>query len=388
MKSIIPYGKQDISLSDIKSVVKVLNADLITQGPATKLFESAISFYCNSKYTILFNSATSALHLACLALGIKKNDIVWTSPITFVASSNCALYCGAKVDFIDIDALTFNICIKKLEDKLIFAKGTGTLPKLIIAVHMAGQSCDMRSLKKLSKKYGFKIIEDASHAIGGKYLKKPIGNCLYSDITIFSFHPVKIITTGEGGAALTNKKYLAQKMALLRSHGITRDIKLMSKKNMGSWYYEQIELGYNYRMTDFQAALGLSQLGRIDDFVMKRNLLAKRYNVMFKDLPIKPQVVTKENYSSYHLYIIRLDLTKIKKSHFEVFQFLKNGGVEVNLHYFPVYLQPYYKKLGFKLGLCPEAENYYKEAISLPLFYKLSLTQQKYIYKLLKKALE
>jgi len=364
----IPYGRQDINESDIQAVVDVLRSDFLTQGPAVPAFEKVVAEYCGAKFTVAVSSATSALHLACLALEVGKGDLVWTSPVTFVASANCALYCGADIDFVDIDPNTYNISMDRLEEKLEQAQQAGRLPKVLIPVHLCGQSCDMARIHALGQRYGFGIIEDASHAIGGKYQGKPVGGCLYSDIAIFSFHPVKIITTGEGGMALTNDVRLAKRMQLLRSHGITRDTHEMTREPDGPWYYQQIDLGFNYRMTDLQAALGLSQMQRLDEFVTIRHTLAKRYDALLKDLPMVTPWQHPESDSAFHLYIIRLKLEQIDKSHLEFFDALRSAGVGVNLHYIPVYLQPYYQELGFKEGHCPEAERYYAEAISLPMY--------------------
>jgi len=380
----IPYGRQDITQADINSVIKVLQSDFLTQGPQVPKFEKVVSQYCNVKYALATNSATSALHLACLSLGLNNNDWLWTTSITFVASANCGLYCGAKVDFVDINPATYNICPEVLEKKLVKAKKLGKLPKIVIPVHLCGQSCDMKSIYELSKEYGFKIIEDASHAIGGKYLNEPIGNCKYSDITVFSFHPVKIITTGEGGMALTNNNKLFKHMSLLRSHGITRDPSQMTKQADGDWYYQQIELGYNYRMTDIQAALGVSQLKRLDDYVSRRHELSTRYNELLKDFPLVIPYQHNDGYSAFHLYIIRL---KNKNKHKQVFEYLRKNGIGVNLHYIPVYHQPYYEAMGFKKGYCLEAENYYNEAISLPMYATLSEVEQDKVVAVLHKAL-
>ena len=376
MSAIIPYGRQNISEADIQAVVEVLRSDFLTQGPAVPAFEKAVADYCGASHAVAVNSATSALHIACLALGVGKGDSVWTSPITFVASANCALYCGAEVDFVDIDPRTYNMSVEKLAEKLAQAKIAGRLPKVIIPVHLCGQSCDMAGIHALGQQYGFKIVEDASHAIGGKYKNEPIGNCRYSDITVFSFHPVKIITTGEGGMALTNGVQLAKKMQLLRSHGITRNEHEMTYVPDGPWYYQQIELGYNYRMTDIQAALGLSQMQRLDEFVAKRHTIAKRYEKLLADLPIITPWQHADNYSGLHLYVIRLKCDDIKKTHRMVFEKLRAAGVGVNLHYSPVYRQPYYEALGFKKGYCAEAEKYYAEAISLPMYPGLTEAQQ------------
>jgi UDP-4-amino-4,6-dideoxy-N-acetyl-beta-L-altrosamine transaminase len=364
----IPYGRQDITQEDIDAVVKVLQSDFLTQGPKVPEFEQALCRYTGSQYAVAVNSATSALHIACLALGLCAGDYLWTTPITFVASANCALYCGAKVSFVDIDPRTYNMSVAALKEKLQQAKATNTLPKVVVPVHLCGQPCDMQAIHALAKEYGFAVIEDASHAIGGKYKGEPIGNGRYADITIFSFHPVKIITTAEGGVALTSNKFLADKMALLRSHGITRDESQMQNASHGPWYYEQIDLGFNYRMTELQAALGISQMNRLDDYVAKRHVLAKRYNELLADLPVIIPWQHPDSYSGLHLYVIRLQLDKISKTHREVFEALRNEGIGVNLHYIPVHTQPYYQSLGFKMGDYPEAEKYYREVISLPMF--------------------
>ena len=334
------------------------------------------------------NSATSALHIACLALGVGSGDIVWTTPITFVASANCALYCGADIDFVDIDPKTYNMSVERLREKLTHAKQYGKLPKVVIPVHLCGQSCDMAGIYALGQQYGFKIIEDASHAIGGKYRNEPIGNCRYSDITIFSFHPVKIITTAEGGMAMTNDAQLAKRMQLLRSHGITRDVNEMTQEPDGPWYYQQIDLGFNYRMTDLQAALGLSQMNRLDEFVAKRHVIAKRYDQLLSDISVTIPWQHADSYSGLHLYVIRLKLTEIGKTHRQVFESLREAGMGVNLHYIPVYRQPYYEGLGFKTGYCPDAEKYYAEAISLPMYPGLIEAQQNYVIAVLRGAIE
>lgn len=387
MTAMIPYGRQDISDADIQAVVDVLRSDYLTQGPAVPAFEKCVADYCGMQHAIAMNSATSALHVACLALGVGPNDLVWTSPITFVASANCALYCGAQVDFVDIDSRTYNMSVERLAEKLQEAEENGALPKVVIPVHLCGQPCDMAGIHALAQRYGFKIIEDASHAIGGKYLGEPIGNCRYSDITIFSFHPVKIITTAEGGMATTNDAQLAKRMQLLRSHGITRDENEMTHASEGAWYYQQIELGYNYRMTDMQAALGLSQMHRLDEFVSERHAIARRYNERLKDFPVVIPWQHPDTYSGLHLYVIRLKTAKVGKTHRQVFEALRAAGIGVNLHYIPVYRQPYYEKLGFKAGYCSEAEQYYAEAISLPMYSKLSELQQEIVIGKLKDSL-
>ena len=383
----IPYGRQDISETDIQAVVDVLRSDFLTQGPAVPAFEKAVADYCGTEHAVAVNSATSALHIACLSLGVGPDDVVWTSPITFVASANCALYCGAQIDFVDIDPRTYNLSIERLTEKLEHAKKLGCLPKVVIPVHLCGQPCDMAGIHKLSQRYGFKIIEDASHAIGGKYQGEPIGNSHYSDITVFSFHPVKIITTAEGGMALTNDESLAQRMKLLRNHGITRDEQDMTHVPDGPWYYQQIDLGFNYRMSDLQAALGVSQIQRLDEFVAKRHAIAKRYDELLADFPAVIPWQHPDCYSGLHLYVIRLNLDELDKRHREVFESMRAAGIGVNLHYIPVYRQPYYEELGFKRGYCPEAERYYAEAISLPMYPGLTDMQQKEIINWLYKAI-
>lgn len=382
----IPYGRQDINQADIDAVVNVLKSDFLTQGPQVPLFEQKIANYCGVQYALAVNSATSALHIACLALGLTKGDWLWTTPITFVASANCGLYCGANVDFVDIDPRSYNMSPSALEVKLIEAEKSGKLPKVVVPVHLSGQPCDMESIYTLSQKYGFKIIEDASHAIGGKYKGEPIGNCRYSDITIFSFHPVKIITTAEGGMAVTNDAGLAEKMALYRSHGITRDPAQMTHAADGAWYYQQIELGFNYRMTELQAALGVSQMDRLDSFVARRHELAQRYNYLLADLPVVLPWQHPDSYSGLHLYVIRLRLDQIEKNHSDVFNSLRDQGIAVNLHYIPVHTQPYYERMGFRNGDFPNAEQYYCEAISLPMFQTLTDKQQDLVVDALRKA--
>jgi dTDP-4-amino-4,6-dideoxygalactose transaminase len=372
----IPYSRQDINQSDIDAVVAVLQSDYLTQGPVVPSFEEAVANFCGAKYAVAVTSATGALHIACLALGVGRGDIVWTTPITFVASANCALYCGATIDFVDIDSRTYNISVNHLAEKLAAAKKIGKLPKVLIPVHLCGQPCDMAAIYVLSKQYGFKIIEDASHAIGGRYKDSRIGACEFSDITIFSFHPVKIITTGEGGMCITNDAVLANKMSLFRSHGITRNESEMTHASEGSWYYQQIDLGYNYRMTEIQAALGLSQMQRLDEFVTKRHAVANYYDSLLADLPLQTPVRAENSYSAFHLYVIRLSLSRIGRTHSQIFESLRKMGIGVNLHYIPVYHHPYYKKLGFNEGYCAEAENYYSEAISLPLYPNLTATEQ------------
>ncbi len=384
---VIPYGCQDISETDIQAVVHVLRSAFLTQGPAVPAFEKAVAEYCRAEHAVAVNSATSALHIACLALGVGPGDVVWTSPNTFVASANCALYCGAHVDFVDIDPRTYNLSVERLAEKLAQAERSGCLPKVVIPVHLGGQPCDMAGIHTLSQRYGYKIIEDASHAIGGKYRGEPIGNCRYSDITVFSFHPVKIITTGEGGMAMTNVAQLAGRMRLLRSHGITRDQADMTHESEGPWYYQQIGLGYNYRMTDLQAALGLSQMLRLDEFVAKRHSIARRYDELLAGLAVNTPWQHQYSYSGMHLYVIRLKLGEIRRTHREVFEALRESGIGVNLHYIPVHRQPYYEGLGFRAGHCPMAEQYYAEAISLPMYPGLTITQQDQVINALCAAL-
>ena len=382
----IPYGRQDISEEDIEAVVKVLRSDYLTQGMTVTRFEKRVSEYCKVNYAVAVNSATSALHIACLALGVEPGDIVWTSPITFVASANCALYCGASIDFVDIDPLSGNMCVETLGSKLSYAEKIGKLPKVVIPVHLAGNSCDMQKIYELSKRYGFKVIEDASHAVGGRYNDTSVGSCTYSDITVFSFHPVKIITTGEGGMATTNNETYAAQMNLLRSHGVTRDEDLMVGPSDGAWYYEQIALGFNFRMTDLQAALGLSQMNRLDNFVSIRHKIANRYSRLLQKLPITLPFCNHDRYSSFHLYVIRVQSDNTGLRHRKIFEFMRNASIGVNVHYIPVYLQPYYSSLGFDPGYCPEAEKYYTQAISLPIYPTLGIEQQRHIISVLSQA--
>jgi len=384
---VIPYGKQEITQDDVDAVIEVLNSDFLTQGPKVPAFEKSVCDHTGAQWATAANSATSALHIACLALGLGEGDYLWTSPITFVASANCGIYCGAKVDFVDIDPDTYNMCPNKLEEKLIQAKADNKLPKIVIPVHLCGQSCDMQAIAKLANEYGFKVIEDASHAIGGRYLDEPVGNCRYSDITVFSFHPVKIVTTAEGGMATTNCHELAKSMALYRSHGITRDPSKMQGEAHGSWYYQQVELGFNYRMTEMQGALGVSQMKRLDQFVAKRHQLANRYNDLLKDLPLQLPYQLEGTYSGYHLYPILLKLDEIDLSHEQVFESLRSKGIGVNLHYIPVHTQPYYRNMGFKEGDFANAEAYYKRAISIPLFHAMTFAQQDEVVNTLKEIL-
>ncbi|WP_019556736.1 UDP-4-amino-4,6-dideoxy-N-acetyl-beta-L-altrosamine transaminase [Thiomicrorhabdus arctica] len=385
----IPYGRQDISQADIDAVVDVLKSDYLTQGPQVPLFEETVASYCGAKYGVAVNSATSALHVACLALGLGEGDWLWTSPNTFVASANCALYCGAQVDFVDINPHTYNMSVEALEHKLKQAKLSNTLPKILIPVHFAGQSCEMREIHALSLEYGFKIIEDAAHAIGGKYLGKSVGGCQYSDITVFSFHPVKIVTTGEGGIATTNQSVLAERMQLLRSHGVTREPHLMTKslETEGAWYYQQVDLGFNYRMTEMQAALGVSQMQRVDEFVGTRKAFAKRYDELLHNLPLVLPFQHADSDSSFHLYPILIQTDLIFKTRAEVYKALREDGIGVNIHYIPVHTQPYYQKMGFAEGSFPLAEAYYQQVISIPVFHAMTLQDQNRIIELLERDL-
>lgn len=383
----IPYGRQDITQADIDAVVEVLKSDFLTQGPLVPRFEQAVATYTGAEYAVAVNSATSALHLACLALGLGPGDVLWTSPITFVASANCARYCGADVDFVDIDPRTYNLCPQALEQKLIEAERAGRLPKIVVPVHLAGQPCDMAAIHALAQRYGFRIVEDASHAIGARYRGEPVGNCRYSDITVFSFHPVKIITTAEGGMALTNDAALAERMALLRSHGITREPEQMTHEPDGPWYYQQIDLGFNYRMTELQAALGLSQLGRLDVYVAQRAKLAQQYDELLAGLPVVTPWQHPDGASAWHLYVVRLQLDGLPLNHRQVFEALREQGIGVNLHYIPVHTQPYYRGLGFGSGDFPIAEAYYAEAISLPLYPTLPESDQMRVVSALRRVL-
>lgn len=384
----IPYGRQHLDEDDVKAVVETLTSNWLTQGPAIPKFETALADYCGANFGIAVNSATSALHIACLALGVSEGDRVWTSPNSFVASSNCALYCGAKVDFVDIDLHTGNMCVDALRNKLALAESTNALPKVVIPVHFAGQPCDMKEIRALSKEYGFFVIEDASHAVGAKYQEKFVGSCEFSDICVFSFHPVKIITTMEGGMALTNNSEWAEKMRMLRSHGITNDPEKMTEDSHGPWYYQQIALGFNYRMTDVEAALGLSQLKKLPGFLEKRNTLAAHYDERFASKEnISPLKQSNNRYSSYHLYVVRASgLTR--KEHAFVVEQLRDKGVFAHLHYIPIHCQPYYKNLGFNIGDFPNAERYYEQAITLPLFPELTREQIDLIVDTLSRILD
>lgn len=382
----IPYGRQEITQDDIDAVVGVLRSDFLTQGPMVPRFEQAIAAHVGARHALAVNSATSALHIACLALGLGPGDWLWTTPITFLASANCGRYCGAQVDFVDIDPRTYNLSPEALERKLRQAEREGRLPKVVVPVHLCGQPCDMAAIHALSRRYGFKVIEDASHAIGGKYRGEFIGNSRYSDITVFSFHPVKIITSAEGGMAVTNDDALAAKMALLRSHGMTRDPAQMTHEADGPWYYQQVDLGFNYRMTELQAALGVSQAQRLDAYVARRHALARRYDELLDPLPVVTPWQHPDGYSGLHLYVIRLKLDRIRHTHREVFEALRAQGIGVNLHYIPVHTQPYYRQFGFAPGDFPEAERYYAEAISLPMYATLSEQDQDRVVRALREA--
>lgn len=380
----IYYGHQHITEKDIQAVERVLHSDWLTQGPAIEAFEKKVANYCGAKYAVAVTNATSALHIACKAAGLGEDDVLWTSPITFTASANCGRYCGADVDFVDIDDKTYNMSVAELQHKLETAVKK---PKVVIPVHLAGQSCDMEAIKALADEYGFKIIEDASHATGADYKNTKVGSCCYSDMTVFSFHPVKIVTTGEGGIVLTNNKELYEKLKLYRSHGITRDSDLMTQEADGPWYYQQIELGFNYRMTDMQAALGCSQMDSLDEFVARRRYLVKRYNEKLKNLPLRTPYQDEATNPSWHIYIIRVDFTKVKLSKKEIFARMRDRGIVLNLHYIPVHTQPYYQKLGFQKGDFPVSEKYYEEAITLPLYYDLTDEQQNEVIEALKEVL-
>jgi UDP-4-amino-4,6-dideoxy-N-acetyl-beta-L-altrosamine transaminase len=383
----IRYGQQDITQEDIDAVVAVLKSVNLTQGPAIAQFEQAVASHTGAKHALAVSNATAALHIACLALDLGPGDWLWTTPNTFVASANCALYCGAQVDFVDIDPRTYNLCPQKLEAKLIAAQKANKLPKVVVPVHFSGQACDMAAIHGLGQKFGFKIIEDASHAIGGRYKGEPIGNGRYSDITVFSFHPVKIITTGEGGMALTNSDELATRLGLLRSHGITRDPALMTQPVVGPWYYQQVALGFNYRMTDMQAALGASQMTRLPGYVQRRHEIAQRYKELLADLPLTLPWQHAESYSAYHLYVVRLQLNSIEPNHRQVFEAMRAQDIMVNLHYIPVHTQPYYQNMGFKPGDYPVAEQYYREAISIPMHVNLTDEEQVFVVSSLREAM-
>ena len=382
----IPYGRQHIDDDDIAAVLAVLRSDWLTQGPAVERFEQAVAARCGARYAVAVSNATAALHIACLAAGLAPGDRLWTSPNTFVASANCAVYCGAAPDFVDIDAGTLNMSVNALEASLAAARCAGALPRIVVPVHFGGQSCDMARISALAGEYGFAVIEDASHAIGGSYRGAPVGSCQFSDMTVFSFHPVKIVTTGEGGMVLTNNRAHYERLLLLRSHGVTRAPQLMESEPDGPWYYEQISLGFNYRMSDLQAALGASQMTRLDDFVARRRQLAGRYDGLLRELPVRLQARDPDAQSANHLYVVRLQLDRIGATHRQVFEQLRARGIGVNLHYIPVHTQPYYRRLGFLPGDFPQAEQYYGEALSLPLFYGLTDAAQDQVVEALREV--
>ncbi|MDN4500888.1 UDP-4-amino-4,6-dideoxy-N-acetyl-beta-L-altrosamine transaminase [Alteromonadaceae bacterium BrNp21-10] len=376
----IPYGKHAVNQTDIDAVVKVLEQQFLTQGEQVPAFEQALATYCQSQYAVAVNSGTSALHIACLAIGVGEGDVVWTSPLSFVASANCALYCGAKVDFVDIDAVTRNLCVDNLAQKLATAT---QLPKALVVVHYAGVSCDMQAISALAKQYGFAVIEDACHGLGGQYQNKPIGSCQYSDMTVLSFHPVKSITTAEGGAVLTNNPELQKQLVLYAKHGITRDESLMQQPSPGDWYYEQIALGFNYRLSDLHAALGISQLNRLDDFIQRRRRLVKNYQQQLQTLPLQLPDMQQVDTSAWHIYTVALK----EHDRRQVFNALKAKGIGVNVHYIPIHLQPYYRQLGFKLGDFPIAEGFYHRALTLPLYPDLSDAEQTQVVDVLHEVL-
>jgi len=375
----IPYGHQLISESDIDAVVDVLRSDFLTQGPLVPQFEEAVCNYSGADYGVAVNSGTSALHIACLALELGEGDWLWTSPISFLASANCGRYCGASVDFVDIDSKTWNISISALEQKLVKAEQNGKLPKILVTVHLCGLSCDMDAIAILADKYGIAVIEDACHAMGGSFQGKPVGGCQNSDVTVFSFHPVKNITTGEGGMAVTNDRLLADRMRLLRSHGVTKDPLLMDKGHNDPWYYQQLELGFNYRMTDIQAALGISQLKRLEEFILSRREIASRYDSALYSLPIQLPVEPNNVKSGWHLYVIRSKGLDAEDRRAKLFHYLKQCGINVHVHYIPIHLQPYYSQFGFRCGDFPEAERYYKEALTLPIYPDLNEYDQELV---------
>jgi UDP-4-amino-4,6-dideoxy-N-acetyl-beta-L-altrosamine transaminase len=379
----IPYGRQEVVAADVAAVTEVLQSDWLTQGPVVPRFEQAVAQECGAAHALAVNSATSALHVACLALGLGPGDWLWTTPITFLASANCARYCGAGVDFVDIDPRTYNLSADALERRLAQARAENRLPKVVVPVHLAGQSCEMEAIHALSLEYGFRIVEDASHAVGGRYQGRPVGAGRFSDVTVFSFHPVKIITSAEGGMALTNDAGIAQRMALFRSHGMTRDPALMEREPDGPWYYEQIELGYNYRMTEIQAALGLSQLVRLHEYVQRRHELARRYDERLAGLALTTPWQHPDSYSGLHLYVIRVAAERRRA----VFDALRGSDIGVNVHYIPVHTHPYYRRLGSSNGPFPEADRYYAEAISLPMYATLGEVQQDRVVDVLKEAL-
>ena len=379
----IPYGRQDVRPEDIKAVIETLKSDYLTQGPRIPEFEAAVAKAADAAHCVAVNSATSALHIACRALGLGPGDLMWTSPITFVASANVGHLCGADVDFVDIEPGTFNMSATALADKLTKAKKDGRLPKIIMPVHMCGQSAEMDAIGSLAREFGVSVIEDASHAIGGRFGNRPVGDCQHSDITVFSFHPVKIVTTAEGGAATTQDPHLAQRMELFRSHGVTRNEDLYEGDSHGSWYYQQVELGLNYRMTDLQAALGTAQMARLDEYVARRNALADRYDRLLGDLPLETPERLDRAYSAFHLYVIRVEATRRRQT----FDHLRANGIGANVHYIPVHTQPYWKRFGFGEGDFPAAEGYYARAISIPLYPTMTETLQDEVVAVLDEAL-
>lgn len=383
----IPYGRQSLDQTDIDAVVEVLKSDWLTQGPTIERFEAAMAERCEAGFGIAVCNATAALHIACLAAGLGEGDVLWTSPNTFLASANCGRYCGAAVDFVDIDPCTWNLDVNALARKLEDAERDGRLPKVLVAVAFSGQSCDMRAIAELSRRYGFVVIEDASHAVGARYAGRPVGCGEFADMTVFSFHPVKIITTAEGGLVLTHRPEWADRLRRLRSHGMTRDAAQMDESSHGPWYYQQVELGFNYRITDMQAALGLSQLNKLNGFLARRRELAARYQALLANLPLTLPSAQADAESAWHLYVVRLQTERLSRSHREVFEGLRAAGIGVNLHYIPVHLQPYYRDLGFKVGDFPEAEAYYAQAISLPLFPAMSDAQQDFVIGHLRRLL-
>lgn len=384
----IPYGRQSVDQADIDAVLAVLQSDWLTQGPTIDAFEQAVAARCEAAFGVAVCNATAALHIACLAAGLGPGDWLWTSPNTFLASANCGRYCGADVDFVDIDPQTWNLDVEALAGKLQVAQAMGRLPKVVVAVAFSGQSCDMRQLAELAERYAFTVIEDASHAVGARYAGRPVGCGEFAAMTVFSFHPVKIITSAEGGMVLTNRPELADRLRRLRSHGMTRDPQQMSEASHGPWYYQQVELGFNYRMTDLQAALGLSQLKKLDGFVQRRQYLAARYQQLLQDLPLTLPKAQADAQSAWHLYVVRLQLDGLQRSHRQVFEGLREAGIGVNLHYIPVHLQPYYQALGFAQGDFPEAEHYYAEAISLPIYPGLSDSEQDYVVQQVRRGIQ
>jgi UDP-4-amino-4,6-dideoxy-N-acetyl-beta-L-altrosamine transaminase len=382
----IQYGRQDVTQADIDYVTQVLRSDFLTQGPVVPRFEQAVAARVRGQHAVAANSATSALHIACMALGLAPGETLWTVPNTFVASANCGRYCGANVDFVDIDPQTWNLSVPRLREKLLDAQRHGRLPKILVPVHFSGQPCEQEEIWQLAQQYGFRVVEDASHSIGASRHDEPVGSCRWSDITVFSFHPVKIITSVEGGMALTNDAELALRMAMLRSHGITRTAERFAQVSPGPWYYEQQMLGFNYRMTDVQAALGVSQLARLDEYVERRNALARRYDSALQDLPLQLPRIASGNRSAFHLYVVRV-ARDAGRSHRQVFEGLQQRGIGVNLHYLPVHLQPYYRDLGFRPGQYPEAERYAESAITLPLYPTLTEQQQDQVVSALRDVL-